>query len=623
MNSILAFIKKIQSLTLAAYLSAAAGALAFLGQSAVYLFQLPSTLDEGNYLYKGYLFATGALWPYQDYGVWTNKMPFAFLIPGWMQSILGPGLRTGRYFAVFLGLLMLLGLWIVARRLGGKWWAAGTVLIVALNPGLIRMLDQALSEGLVACLLIWMMVFIMAEKRNLWQTIAGAVVASVAVLTRENMLPVMLFVVAFIWWQHSRRQAIIAAAIMAGIFIGMHILFWPNIVTIWTPWIPRSISPFLDEYRAYLEGSVIWDPNLGILTRIYSFWEGMRYHFVPVAGLIVTLLLWPRKEAWKSPFQFRSAVTLAGIMVVMTAAHIWAALGKNYCVFCFPLYLTFFSPLGLLLVAVSLPRLALKVPVWRDIPAALAVLVLTTGSGYGAHQDLDEMLLNLQVPRIRGMQLQDGFTELWRLLSNKFLLSYDDLKQIVPASFGLLAGLLILITALIVVLILKKQRKPLYSVGALALLICYLSGTLLTPSLIFGNAVERDCGGDVIASYEAAAPVLQKFVPPGSLVFWEGGLAPIPLLYLPNIKIFGPLLNDGYSFRTGGDSERLFKFGYWNADLENRWIHAADILLIEDRAFKKGYNQVISPAEFEQVAQTPVILTCRESSSIRVFRRIP
>jgi hypothetical protein len=116
---------------------------------------------------------------------------------------------------------------------------------------------------------------------------------------------------------------------------------------------------------------------------------------------------------------------------------------------------------------------------------------------------------------------------------------------------------------------------------------------------------------------------LQKFVPPGSLVFWEGGLAPIPLLYLPNIKIFGPLLNDGYSFRTGGDSERLFKFGYWNADLENRWIHAADILLIEDRAFKKGYNQVISPAEFEQVAQTPVILTCRESSSIRVFRRIP
>jgi hypothetical protein len=623
MNTFICILRKIQSSFLAACLTAVAGAAAFLGQSAVYIFQLPSTLDEGNYLYKGYLFATGAAWPYQDYGVWTNKMPFAFLIPGWVQSIFEPGIRTGRYFAVFLGLLMLLGLWILGRRLGGKWWAAAVVLSVALNPGLIRMLDQALSEGLVVCLLVWMMVFIMADKRRLWQIITGAVLATVAVLTRENMLPVLLFVIAFIWWQHGRRQAFIATALIVVLFLGMHILFWPNIVTIWTPWIPRSISPFLDEYRAYLEGSVIWDPNLGIMSRIYAFWEGMRFHFIPIAGLIMTLLLWPKRGAWKSGFHFRSALILTGIMITMTAAHIWAALGKNYCVFCFPLYLTFFSPLGLVLLADSLPHLTKKIPVWRDIPSALLVLIFGVGMGFGSHQDLDEVLLNLQVPRIRGMQLQSGFTELWRMLANKYQLTYDQLKQLIPSVAGLLVGIAILLLTLTILLIMKKRGQNNYSFGALGLLICFFIGAIMTPSLVFGNATEKDCGGDVIASYEAAAPVLRTAVPPGSVVFWEGGLATIPLLYLPDIKIFGPQLNDGYSFRTGGDSDTLYKFGYWNAELSDRWMHSADILLIEDRAYQKGYNQVISLEEFEQIDQTPVILTCRELSSIRIFRRKP
>jgi hypothetical protein len=623
MGTIIKTLKRFLDSSQAAYLTAIAGAVAYIVQSAVYLFRLPSTLDEGNYLYKGYLFATGTLWPYQDYGVWTNKMPFAFLIPGWVQAIFDPGIRTGRYFAAFLGLIMLLGLWIVARRLGGKWWAAAVVLAIALNPTMIRMLVQALSEGLVATLLVWVLVLLMAEKRTKWQIVAGSALATVAVLTRENMLPVLLFITAFIWWQHGRKAALIAVGVMGAIFIGIHLIFWPNILAIWSPWIPRSISPFLDNYRAYMEGEVIWDPNIGIMSRIYSFWEGMRFHFIALAGLLVTLLLWPGKDSWKSQFHYRSALILTGIMVVMTAAHIYASLIKNYCVFCFPLYLAFFSPLGLLLLVITLPNLAKKIPAWRDVPSAILVLVLSAGAGFGAHQDLDDILLNLQVPRIRNFQIQEGFTELWRLLSNKYSLTYDALKQLVPTGFGLLTGLVILIISLIVLLLMRKQKKTAYSFGALALVICYFTGVVLTPSLIFGNAYERDCGGDVVASYEAAAPILRASVPPGSLVFWEGGLVTIPLLYLPDIKIFGPQLNDGYSFRTGGDSDTLYKFGYWNAELSDRWMHTADILLIEDRAYQKGYNQIISLEEFEQIEQTPPLLTCRELSTIRVFRRIP
>lgn len=78
------------------------GGLVYLIQSWMYAKMQTSLLDEGAYLYKGYLFAIGKYWPYQEYGPWTNHMPLSFLIPGYVQTVFGPGLRTGRYLAVFL-----------------------------------------------------------------------------------------------------------------------------------------------------------------------------------------------------------------------------------------------------------------------------------------------------------------------------------------------------------------------------------------------------------------------------------------------------------------------------------------------------------------------------------------
>jgi len=107
-----------------------------------------SYLDEGLYLYKGYLFATGQQVPFADYGVWTNHAILSFLIPGYIQKWFGPGLETGRYFMILLSLFTLLGLWVFARRWGNAWWAAGAVWVMALNPAEIKIHTLAISEGL-------------------------------------------------------------------------------------------------------------------------------------------------------------------------------------------------------------------------------------------------------------------------------------------------------------------------------------------------------------------------------------------------------------------------------------------------------------------------------------------
>ena len=69
-------------------------------QSLVYIFTSRSMLDEGLYLVKGWYFATGQYTPFQDYGVLTNHMPFAFLIPGYVLNgasrAMGSSAQTGR-----------------------------------------------------------------------------------------------------------------------------------------------------------------------------------------------------------------------------------------------------------------------------------------------------------------------------------------------------------------------------------------------------------------------------------------------------------------------------------------------------------------------------------------------
>jgi len=127
----------------------------------IYAFAQRAVLDEGAYLYQGYLFATGVYHPFQDYGPYMYNGPISYLILGYIQTWFGAGLRTGRYFALFLGLLMLLGVWVAAKRLGGKWGAAVAVWAIALNPAAIKIYSLAETQVLIACMLAWVLVLVL------------------------------------------------------------------------------------------------------------------------------------------------------------------------------------------------------------------------------------------------------------------------------------------------------------------------------------------------------------------------------------------------------------------------------------------------------------------------------
>ncbi len=606
-------------------LLAALGAILYLIQAVIHAHTSIPGLDEGSYLIKGYLYLRGVYYPFEPYGPLTNKAPFAFLIPGFEQILFGPGIRTGRYFAIFLGLLTVLATWISARRWAGNWIAAGVVWAYALSSMVIKIQATTTSEVIISCMLAWICVLALGEDRPLWQIILASILAALTVLTRQNMAFVLSFLILYVFWQHGKQKGIWAFVVGSAIFLAVHIYYWPYIMTIWAPWLPDSLTPFLNPFRLPKEASPIWDPSIDFWNRTISFFQGIRYHFIPAVGSIFALFLWARPRDWKTTSAFRAAVFLASLYFILFAMHAWAAVASKYesysCVYCFTPYLTFFDPLGYLLAVIAFSAS------WKRNPSAVIkvlcvvfVLVLATGIGFSLSNQVGASLLELPIPRMRDGKILPGSTLLMDFLKNKFALSVPLIKRYIASALGSISGLALLVLAF--VLWKRSQKtdaKPAYAYVLINSTL--VAGFLLSP--LFNLGADVDCGEDVITANEQVGHHLASVLPADSLVYWDGGLSFTPMVYaVPSVKIFPPQINDGYSYRIGGDTDTIYKFGHWNEELNLKWRDSATIFIIEQKRYSY-WKPFFETGEFQELPPPPVAPSCDEGAGIRIFQRLP
>jgi hypothetical protein len=606
------------------------GVFVYLIQSRLYAKMQTSLLDEGAYLYKGYLFAIGKYWPYQEYGPWTNHMPLSFLIPGYTQTVFGAGLRTGRYLAVFLGVLTIIGLWVITRRLGGPWWAALAVWAMALNPAVIKLYSLANSQSLVACMLVWVLVLTVGGDRPLWQILLGSGLAGIMMVTRVNMFPVLILLLLYIYWEYGWRVGFYSTVSGVIPIVIVHAIYWPGIIKVWAHWIPKPFTPFLDQWR-YPDGAIpSWNPSPRFSTRLLSFFQSFRYHFVALIGAIGVLLLWPGRHRWKSDSQLRTVIFIASLFGLLVLLHLWASLGKDYCVFCYPVYISFFITLGLILIVVSFISWERDLSLWRQVAIGGLIIVLAAGIGYSASPDIGDglmPLLSIKVPRMRSLQVVPGSVELGGLIQNYFGLTAERYEQmmraIIPSVVGMLVGVAVILGS---VLIYRRRSRweglSNLPFGLIALVLFLVIGYIFTPTIILGGGYNTyDCGGDVISGYEAAGEHLRAIIPEGSLVYWEGGNSVVPMLYLPNVEIFPAQINGDYSFRLGGTPEALERFGFWSEDLAFEWAEEADYILIEERFYRGWLKELVESGIYDELEPTAPILRCRRNSAIHIFQK--
>ena len=599
---------------------AALGALLYLIQAVIYAYTTVPGLDEGSYLLKGILYLRGVYEPFEPYGPLTNKAPFAFLIPGFVQYLFGAGLRTGRSFAIFLGLLTLLGVWITARRWGGKWSAAGAVWVFALSSMVIKTYSVAVSEVIIACLLAWMCVCVLGDDRPLWQIILGTLLATLAVLTRQNMAPVLALLILYIFWQHGKQKGIWAFVVGAVFFLAVHIYYWPNILAIWAPWLPENLTPFLDPFRMPNDAIPFWDPSISFWNRMNAFFQGIRYHFVIIVGSIFALTFWPRPRDWKSASGMRAAVFLALLYFILFSMHAWAAVASQYesysCVYCFSNYLSFFDPLGIILLVIffagSERRASSRV---MQAFVILLVFILSTGIGFSLFESIGRWVYEIPVPRMRDGQFLPGTTGLVDILTNRFGLTLTVIKRGISAGMGLLVGLAALLAAFLV----WRRAKPDF---AHVLINSFLVlGFVLAP-IVNARGSRIECEQDLITANEQLGAYLANIIPSNSLVYWDGGLSFTPMIYVPQVRIFPPQINSGYTYRDGGDADTVYRLSHWNGELNEQWKNSADIFIIEVKRYST-WKDFLNPQEFEEYQKPSIAPSCLDGAGIRIFHRLP
>jgi len=573
-----------------------------------------SVLDEGLYLFKGWLFAAGKYTPFQPYGPWTNQMPLAFLIPGWIEMLLGPGLDTGRTLALNLGLLTFLALWLTALRLGGRWTAALLSAMIALNPAAGRMVSMAASQGLVACLLAWTLFFSLGKDRKNWQLTLAGVLAGAAVMTRVNLLPLLPLLVLYIFWMHGWKSALWALVGELLIFGGLHLIYWPNILQVWARWFPlAALKPWVPP-----PNTPTWNPDNPLGFRVASFFLAFRYHFAALVGALVAWVFWPK--TWKTNAQFKTAVFLSVLFIVFFVLHAWAALGNEYCVFCFSTYTSFYSGVALLLIAVTLPSWRFDAPAWRKWIGVLGMLGLLVGMAYSAEGTVETLFGNgfykwlLTSPAL-------GFAgaQFWQIAANKFQMEYRDVFDAFHVGFPMALAALFGLGLLGVGKMLNGKNNSAASAGVLLFL---LLGTLFSPSsLLAGEYNSYDCPDNVIPGYEKTAAQLRKVIPPGASVYWDG-YSPVSLLALPDARIYPAQLHGTYSFRISNDDDALLRYGWWNRPLAEKWLGEADFVLVEERNLPlDDWLAQALENHYHEVAATSAQAACRPDSFFHVYRR--
>lgn len=566
-----------------AYLIAGIGVMLNGVQLWIYAHTQTSLVDEGAYLYMGYQFAAGTYQPYQDSGLWMNYAPFSYLIPGAVQLLFGPGLRAGRYFSVILAISTTVILWVLARRLGGKWWAAALVWAITLSPIPIKIYSHVISQVLVAFFLACALFFTLGEKRPLWQIAIGAVFSGVLVMTRHTMILLLPLLVAYVFWQHGKKAGWLSIAGCLFPLVIVHIIYWPNILQLWSfYWLPTQWIPFLRNYKPPLDIVLGPSTELDPRTQLMAFFFAFRAQYIYLVGILTSILLWPRRGQWKNPTRRKISIFLVVLFFALITVHGWGSLGFTSCTFCFATYISFFSPLALLLTIVSASSWNKKIYPSRQILATVVLAFVSLGIGFTTFDTLGSALLHLPVPRVSNGVRWGEWVILWNYISNKLNMDYFDSRILLSTLFSLIASTFLLGSIFLVWRFLRRNRITAgYSFGALAVVVFLVIGYVISPLMNGPYRQGGDCNVDVIRNYEALGVDLENLTSSRSQIYWAVESA-VPLLYLPNINVHTAQVYGESSFLHNPNTAEVEKFGYWNTELRQQWLNNAEIIVVEE-----------------------------------------
>ncbi len=583
--------------------------VAYVFQAVQYTHTIEPVMDEGTYLLKGKWYWEGTYQPFEENGPLTNKPPFAFYILGISQVLFKPGLASGRYFAVLLSVLLLIGQWLTVKRLAGSWWATLSISLYLISSAWIIYFSRAMTQVVTSLIIIWSLYFFLGKDRAQAELIIGAILSAVIVMVRQNMLPFYILTLIYIIWENGWRKSTFPVFSSLLVFVGMNLIYWPQIYQyIWQPLLPGFFNNLISSilHVDLLTGNIgqpllVYQYNPVYETQV--FFDGVRYFFIPcMATLCSLILLFPK--ALFTDNEHRKTAYLAISFLILTCMHYAYALYENNVLYSFPAYYAFYLPIGVTLIPLTAKEWLKVESKTRQWILGITILAISTGIGLSLYREIAPFFMNLNLPSISQHTLVGPY-ELWDVLLNRYYVSIHTQEFIIPTIVGFLGGLLILLIArLIFTLVHRKEKRSTY--GTILILVFFVLGYLLTPTFILAknSSIAIIPDSNIPEEYEQTAQQLKTILPENALVYWDG-FTPILFLYLPELRIFPAQLNMEFYYRVNGDTTAIEEYGFWDDELAVRWMAEADMLVFSEETYQKRFLN-LDPSFQDNFQRLPV-----------------
>ena len=177
--------------------------------------------DEGTYAAQAWsVVHQGALAPYT---YWYDHPPLGWLVLAAWTWISGPFLHAptavlgGRYLMVVLSGVDALLLLAAGRRLGLRWWAAGTAaLLWGLSPLAIGYSRGVWLDNVGATFLLGALVCALSPRRHLWAYAGSGFLLACAVLSKETLVLVAPAVVLAAYRTSAGRTRVFCLSALGG-----------------------------------------------------------------------------------------------------------------------------------------------------------------------------------------------------------------------------------------------------------------------------------------------------------------------------------------------------------------------------------------------------------------------
>ena len=585
-------------------------------------------MDEGTYLLKGMWYWNDTYQPFEEYGPITNKPPLAFYSLGISQILFEPGLESGRYFAIFLSVLLLIGQWMTVKRLAGEWWATFSIALYIISPAWIIYYSRAMTQVVTSLLIVWSLYFFLGENRNKSQLIIGAILSACMVMVRQNLLPLFFFSLVYIVWENGFRKSWLPVLIGISTFIAFNLFYWSEIYTaIWYPYLPEFLNNiilniFNLEYIPEAMGTSYLNREYIPIYEIQVLFDGVRYFFVPILATILSfIVLFPRKMFTEKVH--RKTAFLACSFLFLSALHFGFVSYDNTILYSFPAYLAFYLPIGICLIPLFTKDILTLNNKTRHWVLSITILLLTTGIGLSLYRQIAPFFMNINLPSL-SLRTFSGPYELWDVLLNQYNISIRTQEFLIPAVVGLFTGVLILLLSKLFHAIIRRKNEAI-SYGSILILFVFCLAILLSPTFILAaqSSIATCPNTNILTRYEEIGAAMQGYFPKDSLIYWEG-FTPIALLYLPDVEVFPAQLNMYFWYQNGGDADYLEKRGFWNEELALEWIDEADFLVFNQQAYLERFTTLSAQiqSQFVEIPNDITLDPCNEDSVVIILERV-